>query len=243
VSSFGGRPSAELIHQPPRRVLAIYAHPDDPDVSCGGTLAAWAAAGTEIHVCLCTDGDKGSADPGTDPAELARRRRHEAAQAAQVLGVHQQHWLGLRDGEMDDAADLRGRLVALVRRLQPDLVMAADPTAVFFGNRYVNHRDHRQTGWAALDAVSPDAGSPLYHPDLGPAHKVSMLLLSGTLEPDAWVDVSATIEAKVAAVACHVTQVGEAGEWLGVVVRQRAEEAGAQAGVAFAEAYRRVLLA
>ena len=72
---------AELLVDAPARALAIYAHPDDPDVSCGGTLAAWAKAGCEVHVLLCTDGGKGSPDPTVDPGELVRRRAAEAAEA------------------------------------------------------------------------------------------------------------------------------------------------------------------
>ncbi len=68
----------------PRRALAIYAHPDDPDVSCGGTLARWAAAGSEVHVCLCCDGDKGSLDPATDNEALVRDRRRETEAAGKV---------------------------------------------------------------------------------------------------------------------------------------------------------------
>ena len=67
--------------------------------------------------------------------------------------------------------------------------MCPDPTAVFFGDAYVNHADHRAVGWATLDAVAPAAALPLYFPDLGPPHQVATVLLTGTLEPDAWVDV------------------------------------------------------
>jgi LmbE family N-acetylglucosaminyl deacetylase len=66
---------AELLVDVPKRALAIYAHPDDPDVSCGGTMAAWAKAGCEVPVVLCTDGGKGSPDPGVDPRVLAERGR------------------------------------------------------------------------------------------------------------------------------------------------------------------------
>jgi len=62
------------------------------------------------------------------------------------------------------------------------------------------------------------------------------------LEPDVWIDISATIDVKAAAIACHASQVGESDEWLRGAVRQRAEEAGREALVAFAEAYRRLLL-
>lgn len=226
----------------PETVLAIYAHPDDPDVAAGGTLARWAAAGSVVHVCICAEGDKGSLDPAVEPADLVARRRQETAEAGRLLGVAEHHWLGFPDGELDDGAELRARLVGLIRSLRPAAVMAPDPTAVFFGQTYVNHRDHRATGWAAIDAVAPAASNPHYFPDRGPAHRVGELYLSGTLEPDVWVDVSATIEVKAAAIACHASQIGETGEWLRHAVRGRAEESGREAGVALAEGFRLLTL-
>lgn len=233
---------ADLVSEVPGRVLAIYAHPDDPDVSAGGTLARWAAGGALVHVCICADGDKGSLDPATDPSELIVRRREEVAASGAILGVKAHHWLGFRDGELEDDRELRGRLVALVREVRPDAVVAPDPTALYFGQHYVNHRDHRVVGWAVLDAVSPAAGNPHYFPEAGPPHQVGEVYLSGTLEPDVLVDISETIDVKAAAIACHSSQVGDSGEWLRGAVRQRAEDAGRGAAVRFAEAYRLVQL-
>ncbi len=232
---------AEIATVTPSTVLAIYAHPDDPDISAGGTLAAWAAGGADVHVCICADGDKGTGDPDVVASELVARRRTEVAAAGSAIGVSRHHWLGLRDGEIDDRPELRARLVALVRSVRPDTVVAPDPTAVYFGDGYVNHRDHRSVGWLCIDAVAPAAAMPLYFPDAGPPHRVSTLLLSGTLEPDVWVDISETIDAKAAAVACHESQVGEPGEWLRGAVRQQAEEAGRRAGVPYAEGFRRLV--
>jgi LmbE family N-acetylglucosaminyl deacetylase len=233
---------APLVADAPGTVLAIYAHPDDPDVSAGGTLARWAAAGSAVHVCICADGDKGSSDPASDADQLVARRREEVGASGAILGVKTHHWLGFRDGELDDDRELRSRLVVLLREVRPDVVVAPDPTAVFFGQHYVNHRDHRVVGWATLDAVSPAASNPHYFPEAGPAHSVAVVYLSGTLEPDVWVDISGTIDVKAAAVACHSSQVGENDEWLRGAVRQRAEDAGREAMVPFAEAYRRVQL-
>jgi LmbE family N-acetylglucosaminyl deacetylase len=226
---------------PPRRALAIYAHPDDPDVACGGTLARWAAAGTEVHVCLCCEGDKGSSDPSVTKDALVGQRRREVESAGKVLGVRAHYWLGYLDGEVEDTAELRGRLVALVRQVRPEAVLAPDPTAVFFGPNYVNHRDHRVVGWAVLDAVAPAAASPHYFSASGPPFQVSELWLSGTLEPDTWVDIGDWVDKKAAALACHTSQVGEDGEWLRKVVRERAEEAGQGPGLALAEAFRKVV--
>lgn len=232
---------ADLVESVPASALAIYAHPDDPDVSCGGTLALWAAAGAEVTVCICAEGDKGSLDPNADPHVLVAVRREEIKAAGTVLGVTNHRFLGYPDGDLDNSAELRGRLVALIRQLRPDVVLCPDPTAVFFGQHYANHRDHRVVGWATLDAVAPAAGNPHYFPDAGPAHHPAALYLSGTLEPDVWVDISGVVDRKAQAVACHASQVGEPGEWLRGVVRQRAEAGGRRAGVRYAEGFRRLL--
>ncbi|MGH9080158.1 MAG: PIG-L deacetylase family protein, partial [Acidimicrobiales bacterium] len=145
----------DLLADVPARALAIYAHPDDPDVSCGGTLAAWAKAGCVVQVVLCTDGGKGSTDPAVMPGELAARRAVETAEAGATIGVADQRWLNYPDGELADTSAFREALVAEVRRSRPQVVLCPDPTAVFFGQDYFNHRDHRITGMATLDAVSP----------------------------------------------------------------------------------------
>jgi LmbE family N-acetylglucosaminyl deacetylase len=190
---------------------------------------------------VCARGDKGSSDPACDTEKLVLRRRQEATEAGVILGVTRYHFLEFPDGELDDPR-LRANLVALIRELRPSTVVAPDPTAVFFGQHYVNHRDHRSVGWAALDAVAPAAANPHYFPGPAPAHRVTTLLLSGTLEPDCWVDIGRTLSRKTAAVACHLSQVGEGGEWLDEVVRQRAADAGNPAGVRHAEGFRRLVL-
>lgn len=233
----------ELLSVTPQVALAIYAHPDDPEVSCGGSLALWARAGGEVHVVVGTRGDKGASDPATDPDALAARRAEEVAAAADELGVATVEILDHPDGELDAGPGLRAELVARIRRLRPDAVLCPDPTAVFFGDGYVNHVDHRAIGWAALDAVAPAASSPLYFPDAGPAHGVGTVLLSGTLEPDVWVDVEATLDVKVAALARHRSQLAEdADQWLHDFVRARAADEGRRAGVGYAEGFRRLRL-
>jgi LmbE family N-acetylglucosaminyl deacetylase len=234
---------AETFDQVPERVLAVYAHPDDPEVSCGGALARWAAAGAEVHVVVACAGEKGSSDPTTVPASLTERRAAEVRVAAEALGVTDVLLWAHPDGDLDRVADLREELVGTVRRVRPDVVVAPDPTAVFFGDGYVNHVDHRTIGWAVLDAVAPAAASPLYHPERGPAHQVATVLLSGSLEPDVWVDITDGIDAKVRALFSHTSQLAvDADEWLADFVRHRAEEEGKRGGVALAEAFRRLRL-
>jgi LmbE family N-acetylglucosaminyl deacetylase len=229
-----------LLTDVPARALAVYAHPDDPEVSCGGTLAHWATHGAEVRLVVVNAGDKGSHDPATDPAELTRQRASEVHAAAGVLGLAGVELLGLPDGEVTNDLALRGRLVELVRTHRPEIVICPDPTATFFGDSYVNHRDHREVGWAVVDAVAPAAGSPLYFPEAGPAHQVGALLLSGTFDADAWVDVSDAVEAKIAAVACHESRMAGDPALVAELLRLRTAETGAQAGVAHAESFRRL---
>jgi LmbE family N-acetylglucosaminyl deacetylase len=231
-----------LLSEAPGRALAVYAHPDDPDISCGGTLARWAQSGSEVHVVICADGDKGSSDPGARPAEVIRRRAGEARQAAGLLKVAGVHLLGRADGEFENDLALRRELVRLMRTFKPDVLVCPDPTAVFFGAHHYNHRDHRTVGWAALDAAAPASGSSLYFPEAGLAHPIGVALLSGSLEPNVFVDIGSSIDQKLAAVACHESQLADANDWFASALRDGAQHAGQQAGVVYAEAFRRVRL-
>ncbi|MGI8661634.1 MAG: PIG-L deacetylase family protein [Acidimicrobiales bacterium] len=224
----------------PTVALALFAHPDDPEVACAGSLARWAAAGCEAHLVIANLGDKGSMDPAADGSALAEQRAAEAEAAATIMGLATHELWGVPDGLLENTDELRERLVATIRRLRPDVVIAPDPTAVFFGDGYVNHHDHRALGWAVLDAVAPMAASPLYFPAAGPAHQVGMLLLAGTLEPDTWVDVEEQLDVKLDAIRCHASQLGEGVELVPEVVIARAGEAGRAGGARYAEGFRRI---
>lgn len=223
----------------PKRALAVFAHPDDPEVGCGGTLARWANLGAEVHLVIANRGDKGSFDPTTDPDALAVHRAEEVARAAAVLGLAGVEHLDYPDGDIENDSVLRARLIEVIRRLRPDALIAPDPTAVFFGDSYVNHRDHRQLGWAVLDSLVP-AASPLYEPEAGAAHQVGLVLLSGTLEANAWVDIDAVLNTKVAAVVCHESRLGGDPDLVGELLEHRAAEEGRRAGIRHAEAFRRL---
>jgi LmbE family N-acetylglucosaminyl deacetylase len=226
----------------PSRALAIYAHPDDADVSAGGTLATWAASGAHVEVVVCAAGDKGAVDPATDPSELAARRAAEVERAIAALGLARVHQLGWRDGSLANDDALRRELVRVIRAATPDTVVCPDPTAFVFGGTYVNHRDHREVGWAALDASAHEAANGLYFPDAGAPHRVREVWLSGTLEPDTWFDIEGALDRKASALACHESQLGDAGEWLRSAVEQRARDAGARSGHRYAEGFRRIVL-
>jgi LmbE family N-acetylglucosaminyl deacetylase len=226
----------------PRSALAIYAHPDDADVAAGGLLAQWASDGSEVHLVVICDGAKGSHSPLSEASALKETRREELETAADILGAKSVTSLDWPDGAVTNCEELREKLVGLVRTLKPEVVLGPDPTATFFGGVYVNHRDHRETGWALLDAVAPAAAMPLYFPNQGPPHQVSVLLLSGTHEPDVVADVSRTIDTKVRAVLAHDSQLAGDADAIRGVVLERAEQAGRPLGAAYGEAFRCVEL-
>lgn len=230
------------IDRVPERALAVFAHPDDPEVACAGTLARWAAKGSETHLVICNQGDKGSFDAGADPRAITEARARETAAAAEVLGLASFEILGYPDGEIENDAELREKLVRRVRALRPEIVVCPDPTAVFFGSSYVNHHDHRAVGWAVLDACAPMAASPLYFPAAGSAHQIDEILLAGTLEPDAWVDIGEVLDVKARALLCHSSQLGDQADDVAELVRYRAAEAGRPERIAYAEAFRRLVL-
>jgi LmbE family N-acetylglucosaminyl deacetylase len=226
----------------PERALAIFAHPDDPEVACAGTLAVWVAAGCEAHLVIANAGDKGRTSSKAPPGELAAVRHAEAQGAARVLGLASIESLAYPDGELENTNELREQLITIVRRIRPDVVIAPDPTAVFFGDSYVNHHDHRALGWAVLDVIGSMAPGALYAPTAGAPHQVSTLLLAGTLEPDAWVDIGASLDKKLAALRCHESQLDGGDDVVADVVEARAADAGRAAGVRYAEGFRRLSL-
>ncbi len=84
--------------------------------------------------------------------------------------------------------------------------------------------------------------SPSTAPRASTCTSVRAVYLSGTLEPNCWIDISDTLERKIDALFCHASQLpDEAGEWFRDFLRERAEDAGAAAGVKFAEPFRTLI--
>ena len=186
----------------PERALAIGAHPDDIEFGCGATLAKWAAAGCEIFHVVCTDGSKGSWDPGTDTAMLVARRQDEQRAAAKALGGSAEViFLGWPDGELESGIRQRIQVAAWIRRLRPNVVFAHDPW-----KRYRLHPDHRNAGFLATDGIVA-ARDPHFFPeiDLAP-HRPNALMLFEADEVDHLERVDSTFDIKIAALFEHVSQ-------------------------------------
>lgn len=224
----------------------IAAHPDDIEFVVAGTVAKWVQAGTQVAYVLATSGDAGSHQPGMTREELALVRQMEQRAAARAVGVDEVVFLGYPDGEVEPTLALRRDLVREIRRFRPDLVICYDPTRLLVGDRYINHPDHRAVGQAALDAIAPAAAMPLVFGELRKEglepHRVREVLVASTLEPDTWIDISATIDLKIEALRQHASQFPD--DWDPEErLREWASENGKKAGVPYAEAYRRIILA
>ena len=227
-----------IITEVPKRVLCVFAHPDDADIGAGGTIARWSAAGAVITLAVAARGDKGTLDPEMDPSTLAELRAGELKSASVELGVAEVISLGLGDGEITNGAQLRESLVGLIRRIRPDVVMTHDPSAIYFGSTYFNHRDHRELGFAVLDSVFPASHLPLYFPEAGPPHRVALVLLSGTMEATAAVEITQSLGAKQAAVRSHRSQVGARSAQVATSIDSTARALGRRVGLGAAEVFR-----
>lgn len=203
-----GEPRVEAM-----RAMAVFAHPDDAEFGCGGTIAAWAAEGLEIVYVIATDGSKGSSDPHMSSDQLIRIRREEQEAAASVLGVKECVFLGYPDGYLEHTLDLRKDIARAIRQYRPDRLIAMTPYRSFAINAYINHPDHLAVGDATLAAVYPTARDRLTFPDLAAEglepHKVRELYVTGTDSPDCWIDISATIDKKIASLHEHRSQIAD----------------------------------
>jgi len=229
---------------PPGRVLVIAAHPDDIEFVLAGTIAKWVRAGTKARYVLATRGDAGTHRRDITREQLARIREEEQRAAARAIGVEEVVFLGYPDGMVQPTIELRRDLVREIRRFRPDVAICFDPTRVFVRNSYINHPDHRAVGQAAIDALSPTAAMPLSFPEQIEAglepHRVRQIMVAATQTPDTWIDISETLEAKVEALRQHRSQLRGDFDYLGMI-RQWAEDAGAEAGVPYAESFMQIV--
>jgi LmbE family N-acetylglucosaminyl deacetylase len=197
-----------------KRIMGIFAHPDDPEFFCGGTFARWAAEGAEIVFVLATSGDKGSSDPEMTSERLVAIREEEERNAAKALGVKDVIFLRYRDGELEPNLSLRRDIVRQIRLFKPNIVVTGDPTVFWFGDRGLNHPDHRAIGEAVCAAVYPTARDRLNFPEMErdehlEPHKVKQLFISATQSPNIKVDVTAYVETKIMALREHKSQIAD----------------------------------
>jgi LmbE family N-acetylglucosaminyl deacetylase len=229
------------------RVLALFAHPDDAEFLCAGTLAHLADRGARIRIATMTAGDCGSAI--LPAAKISAIRRQEAARAAALLGAD---YVCLEQKDLSvfyDGATL-GKVMGVVRGADPTLVLTHSPVdymvdhetasrlcqTACFGSTAANY------GTGARKAPPLRAAPHLYYAQPFGGRDI----LGKEIAPSFYIDVSATIDRKEKTLACHESQRA----WLRAqqaiadplaIMRETAERAGTLAGVAAAEGFRQHL--
>jgi LmbE family N-acetylglucosaminyl deacetylase len=228
------------------RVLVVSAHPDDPDFGAGGTIAKLAKAGSNVTYAIVTDGSQGGEDPKQKDSELVAIRQKEQKAAARVLGVKKVEFLGYKDGHLAPDLKLRHDIVRMIRKYKPELVITHLPGRVLDAPMGGSHPDHLAVGEATMAAVYPDSRNPRafrsllkegYQP-----HEVKEVWIPFWTSGDHLVDISSTLDLKIAALKKHASQVSKPGqEWdFEKFMRKRHREVGKRGGYRFAESFKRI---
>ncbi|MFF5174823.1 PIG-L deacetylase family protein [Micromonospora sp. NPDC000089] len=194
------------------RTLAVFAHPDDADFGCAGTVAGWVAEGVEVGYLIVTRGDAGGFDD-TERARMPLLREAEQRAAAAEVGVREVRFLdGYPDGILTPTVGLRRDITAAIRRFRPDRVLTTSPLRRWEQLTGPGHPDHLAVGEATTCAVYPDARNPFAHPDLLAEGLEPWLVREiwyvGGPAPDHVVDVTRHVEQRIAAMRAHRSQTG-----------------------------------
>lgn len=213
-----------------RPVLAVFAHPDDESLACGGTLARLADCGVRVIVMCASRGERGSITGPARDDKLAPLRAMEAREAAAALGIAHLIMLDHPDGDLRwaDVTELHAEIVMALRRYDPAAVITFGDDGLYWHLDHVGVHERTTTAVGSLGAGAP----PLYYvtmPRGAMRAIVDRARARGwapppkgfwSLVPDAFgleaeaptlvVDVADWVPRKLAAIRCHRTQLGSA---------------------------------
>jgi LmbE family N-acetylglucosaminyl deacetylase len=235
----------------PKTALVVVAHPDDAEFGCGATIAAWAREGWEVTLVICTDGGSGGPDDATDVGPEARRRisntrKDEQRAAAAILGLKEVVFLDFPDGQLEPNLALRREIVRHIRRTRAFRFVCQSPDRVWTPSYAIGrfHPDHLAAATAATAAVYPAAQNSWDFPELLAEgllpSKVKELWVVGAPHLNHAVDISETFEIKLAALRCHVSQLGVDQTQLAERMRTWSIERGEAFGLPMAETFHKV---
>ncbi len=216
------------------RVLAIGAHPDDVELCCAGTLARYVERGDQVTVAIACNGDSATFD--LPPEKLVKLRSREARAAAKSIGADLIE-MGISDWRLDIDFETKKRFADAIREVRPDVVLTHyhSDYGSDHNNTFVLVRD------GALAATVPSIRTA--HPAIPKQPAIFMWEPLGgyTFQPEVYVDITKTFDAKLKMLECHRSQREwlsrhgglDFAEYLRVVARYR----GIQAGVTHAEGF------
>jgi N-acetyl-1-D-myo-inositol-2-amino-2-deoxy-alpha-D-glucopyranoside deacetylase len=213
-----------------RTILAVFAHPDDEALACGGTLARLADAGASIVLLCASRGERGfNSDPALVPdGDLGRVRTDELRAASRILGISEVLTFNHPDGSLRwaDVSELHAEIVATISRCKPDAIITFDEDGLYWHLDHIGVHERTSTAVLSMGADAP----ALYYVTMPPGAMRRVVdgaiakgwapPLSGLwgIAPDAFglaaepptfsLDVGAWVPRKLAALSCHRTQVG-----------------------------------
>jgi N-acetylglucosamine malate deacetylase 1 len=173
-------------------VLAIAAHRDDVEQTCGGTLLRMAARGLRTAILDLTRGEAGSRGTAED-------RGREAAEAAKLLGVSWREALDLPDGAIENTLENRKKIVRIMRELRPRVVILP-----YWQARHPDHAIVATLGYEAcfLSGLAKiETGSEPFRP-----FKIVYASLYADVRPSFVVDITPFIEQRHAALMAYRSQ-------------------------------------
>lgn len=212
-----------------RTVLAIFAHPDDESLTCGGTLARLADAGARVVLLCASRGERGSvSDPALVPdGNLARVRTRELHEATAILGISDVIVLDHRDGNLrwEDVPELHGEIVSLVEKYRPAAVITFAEDGLYWHLDHVGIHERTYTALLSFGVSAP----ALYYVTIPKGIMREVVVAARTegtpIDPGVWgivpdafgagaepatlrVNVHEWVPRKLAAIRCHRTQFG-----------------------------------
>ncbi len=189
-------------------VLAIFAHPDDVEIMCAGTLALLRKLGMKVHIATMTMGDKGSATLSRE--EISKIRISEGALSASVLDG-EYHCLGFQDIYLFYNAETINRTVEIIRKVKPLIVFTASPSDYMLDHETTSRIVQTACFCAGIKNMEAE-GDPLgYVPHLFYTDAMDAKDIFGKrIEPGFYINISDTMEIKEQMLASHKSQ----REWL-----------------------------
>jgi LmbE family N-acetylglucosaminyl deacetylase len=210
-----------------RTVLAIFAHPDDESLACGGTLARLADAGVRVVLLCASHGELGGVSSPLERAALGRTRARELQDAAAALGLSELIILNHPDGDLRWAhvTELHAEIIFAVRRCAPSAVITFGDDGLYWHLDHVGVHERTTTALRSLGANAPS----LYYVTMPPGALRSIVDAAATkgwvppangfwsLAPDAFgdgakpptivLDVKDWSARKLKAIRCHRSQI------------------------------------
>lgn len=201
------------------RVMVVFAHPDDAEIFSGGLIARLIKDGKVVRVVKMTSGGKGSRLEKISSKKLIDTREKEDRSAMKILGVKEENniYLKLNDGEIEDNLETIGKVAQQIRLFKPEIIITHNSENVIIrydeSESWINHRDHRATGQAVIDASYPySRGLPFFpehfrNPNAESVIVKEFLIVDSYGHPDTvYFDVTETVKTRIRAHSKHSSQ-------------------------------------